>query len=227
MLSFKPAFSLSSFSFIKRIFISSSLSAIRVVSPAYLRLLIFLLAILIPACESFSPAFCLMYSTYNLNKQDDNRQACHTPFPILNQSVFPCRVLTVASWVAYRFLRRQVRWFGIPISKNFPQFVVIHTVKVFQVVNALMAFVISVTVFLISGVFFLTHSYNYHLFTLLICSCTLSTSSIRTLSMLIIVVLNPQPDNSIISAISESGFDVCCLFKASVVFLLCLEIFSC
>ena len=39
MLSFKPSFSLSSFTFIKRLF-SSSLSAIRVVSSAYLRLLI-------------------------------------------------------------------------------------------------------------------------------------------------------------------------------------------
>ena len=42
MLSFKPTFSLSSFTFIKRLFGSSSLSAIRVVSSAYLRLLIFL-----------------------------------------------------------------------------------------------------------------------------------------------------------------------------------------
>ena len=38
----------------------SSLSAIRVVSSAYLRLLIFLLAILIPACVSSSPAFLMM-----------------------------------------------------------------------------------------------------------------------------------------------------------------------
>ena len=50
MLSFKPTFSLSSFTFIKKLFSSSSLSAIRVVSSAYLRLLIFLPAILIPAC---------------------------------------------------------------------------------------------------------------------------------------------------------------------------------
>ena len=53
-LSFKPAFSLSSFTFIKRLFSSSSLSAIRVISSAYLRLLIFLPAILIPACVRFS-----------------------------------------------------------------------------------------------------------------------------------------------------------------------------
>ena len=37
MLSFKPAFSLSSFTFIKRLFSSSLLSAIRVVSSVYLR----------------------------------------------------------------------------------------------------------------------------------------------------------------------------------------------
>ena len=47
MLSFKPAFLLSSFTFIKRLFSSFLLSAIRVVSSAYMRLLIFLLAILI------------------------------------------------------------------------------------------------------------------------------------------------------------------------------------
>ena len=52
MLSFNPTFSLSSFTFIKRLFNSSLLSALRVVSSAYLRLLIFLPAILIPACTS-------------------------------------------------------------------------------------------------------------------------------------------------------------------------------
>ena len=46
---FKPAFSLSSFTFIKKLFNSSSLSAIRVVSSAYLRLLIFLPAVLTPS----------------------------------------------------------------------------------------------------------------------------------------------------------------------------------
>ena len=68
MFTFKPAFSLSSFTFIKRLFNYSSLSAIRLVSCSYLRLLIFLPAILIPACASFSPAFLRMYSAYKLNK---------------------------------------------------------------------------------------------------------------------------------------------------------------
>ena len=61
MLTFKPAFLLSS-TFIKRLFSSSLLSAIRVVSSANLRLLIFLLAIWIPACALSSPEFCMMYS---------------------------------------------------------------------------------------------------------------------------------------------------------------------
>ena len=76
MLSFKPDFSLSSFTFIKKLFSSSSLSAVRVVSSAYLRLLIFLLANFIPAYNSSSPAFHMMYYAYKLNKQGDNMQPC-------------------------------------------------------------------------------------------------------------------------------------------------------
>ena len=112
MMSFKPTFSLSSFIFIKKPFSSSSLSAIRVVSSAHLRLLIFLLAILIPVCASSSPAFHMIYFAFKFNKQGDNIQPWPTPFPIWNQSVVPCPVLTVASWPAYRFLRRQVTCLG-------------------------------------------------------------------------------------------------------------------
>ena len=84
MLNFKPAFSLSTFTFIKRLFGSSLLSAIRMVSSAYLRLLIFLPAILISPCHSSSPTFHMMYSAYKLNKQSDNIQYFHPPFPIWN-----------------------------------------------------------------------------------------------------------------------------------------------
>ena len=151
MLSFKPAFSLCSFTFIKRLFSSSLLSAFRVVSSAYLSLLTFIvfyfltlqycigfaiyqhesatgihvfpilnppppslpvssLAILNPACESPRLAFRMIYSAYKLKKQDDDIHPSHTPYPILNQSIIPCLILSVA------FLRRQVRWSGIPIS---------------------------------------------------------------------------------------------------------------
>ena len=102
--------------FIRRLFSSSSFSAIRVVSSAYLRLLIFLLAILIPACASSSLTFHMMYSAYNLNKQGDNIQPWCTPFLIWNQSVVPYTILTVASWPTYSFLRRHVRWSDILIS---------------------------------------------------------------------------------------------------------------
>ena len=59
----------SSFTFIKRLFSSSSLSVIRVVSSAYLRLLVFLPTIYIPACASSSPAFLMMYSAYKLKSR--------------------------------------------------------------------------------------------------------------------------------------------------------------
>ena len=111
MLSFQPGFSLSSFTLTKGLFSSSLLSAIRVVSSANVRLLIFLLAIFIPAWDSSSPTFYLMYS---VNKQGDKIQLWCTPFPIWNQSIIPCPVLAVASGPAYRFLKRWVRWSGIP-----------------------------------------------------------------------------------------------------------------
>ena len=74
MLSFKPVFSLSSFIFIKRLFSSSLLSAIRVLTSVYLRLLIFQPAILIPACASSSSSIPHDVLCIKLNKQGDNIQ---------------------------------------------------------------------------------------------------------------------------------------------------------
>ena len=51
-----------------------------------------------------------------LNKQVTIYKPWCTSFLILNQFVVPCSVLTVASCPAYRFLKRPVRWSGIPIS---------------------------------------------------------------------------------------------------------------
>ena len=134
MLSFKPVFSLSSFTFIKRLFSSSLLSAIRVVSSAYLRLLMFLWASLIPASDSSSLAFHMMYPAYKLKKQDDNIQPWRTPFLMWYQSLSHVRV-TIDSFPAYRFLRRcNMVWYS-HLFKNFPQFVVIHRVKGFSMVN--------------------------------------------------------------------------------------------
>ena len=63
-----------------------------------------------------------MYSAYKLNKQGGNIQPWCTHFPIWNQSIVPCLILAVASWPAYSFLRRPVRWSGIPISWRIFQF---------------------------------------------------------------------------------------------------------
>ena len=64
-----------------------------------------------------SPCLFNLYAEHIMgNKQGDNIQPWHTPFPIWNQSVVPCPVLTVASWPAYKFLRIQVRWSDSPIS---------------------------------------------------------------------------------------------------------------
>ena len=95
-MSFNSTFSLSSFIFVKRLF-GSLLSAISVVSSAYLSLLIFLPEILIPACASSSPAVHMMYSAYKLNKQGDNIKPRCICFPIWNQSVVSCLVQTIAS----------------------------------------------------------------------------------------------------------------------------------
>ena len=77
-----------------------------------------------------------MYSAYKLNKQGDNTQPWHTPFPILNHSIVPCPVLTIVflTYVQVSQEAGKVVWYS-SLFKNFPQFVVIHTVKGFSVVN--------------------------------------------------------------------------------------------
>ena len=84
-----------------------------------------------------------MYSLYKFKKQSDNIQPWCIPFPFWNQSIVPCPVLTVASWpagfLALRNLQAsqeagQVVWYS-HLLKNFPQFIVIHTVKGFGIVN--------------------------------------------------------------------------------------------
>ena len=133
-MSFKPAFSLSSFTLIKRLFSFSSLSAMRVVSPEYLKLLIFISpANLYPSLWFI---WCFVWGTLHMSLISRvTIYSLDVPFPILNQSIVPCPVLTVASWPAYRFLRRQIRWYGIPISWRTLQFVVIHIVKSFSIVS--------------------------------------------------------------------------------------------
>ena len=95
-LNFKTAFSVSSFILVKGLFTSSSPFAVRVISSEYLKLLIFLPVIMMLVSDSLSLAFHKMYSADKLSRLKII-QPCHTPFPVLNQSVVLCLVLTVAS----------------------------------------------------------------------------------------------------------------------------------
>ena len=106
------------------------------VSCAYLRLLISLPEILIPACASSSLAFLMIYSAYKWYKHGDNIQPWRTPFPILNQSIVPCPVLTLCFLTCIQVSQKvgKVVWYS-HLFQNFPQFVVIHTVRDFSIVN--------------------------------------------------------------------------------------------
>ena len=105
------------------------------VSSACLRLLIFPLAILIPACVSSSLAFHLMYSAYKLNKQGDSIQPWSTPFPIWIQSC-PMSSSNCCFLTCIQISQKagKVVWYS-HLLKNCLQFVVIHTIKGFGVVN--------------------------------------------------------------------------------------------
>ena len=137
MLRFKPTVSLSSFTFIKRLFSSSLFSAIRVVSSVYLRLLILLPEILIPASASFSPAFHMMYSAHKLNKQGDNIQPwCMYSFSYLEPV---CCSMSSSSYCFLTYIQisheaDKVVWYS-HLLKNFPQFIVIYTVKGFGMLS--------------------------------------------------------------------------------------------
>ena len=134
MFCFKPTFSLSSFTFIKRLFSSSSLSAIRVVSSAYLRLLIFLPAILIRACASSSLAFLMMCTAYKLN----SRVKIHSLdvlFSLFGTSLlFHVQFCCFLTCIQISQEAGEVVWHS-HLFKNFPEFVVVHTVKGFGIVN--------------------------------------------------------------------------------------------
>ena len=118
-LNVEPTFLLSSFTFIKRFFSFSSLYAIRVVSSAYLRLFMFLLAILIPGCASFSPVFLMMYSAYKLNKQGDNS---YLEPVCCSMSSSNCCLLTC---IQISQEADRVFWYS-HLFQNFPQYLFIY-----------------------------------------------------------------------------------------------------
>ena len=96
MLSIKPTFSLSSFPFIKRLFSSSSvfcfkggvicISEVIGISPINLDSSLWFIQL------------CISHDVLCVEvKESDNIQPCHTPFPILNQSVVPCPFKMIVS----------------------------------------------------------------------------------------------------------------------------------
>ena len=114
----------------------SPLTAIRMVSSAYLRLLLFLPTFVIPTCDSPTLAFHMIYPAFKLNKQSDNIQPWCTPFPVLSQSIFSMSGSNCFFWTCVQVSQEagKVDWY-FHLLKNFLQFVVIHTVKGFSVVN--------------------------------------------------------------------------------------------
>ena len=162
MLSFKSNFSLSSFTFIKRLFSSSLLSPISVlclhicrhicISEVidishlhiwgywyfwgfwYLRLFIFLPAVLIPACASSNPAFLMMYFAYKLI----SRVTIYSLDLLLSwfgaSLLFHVQFCYFLTCIQISQEADQVVWYS-HLFKNFPQFVVIHTVKGFGIDN--------------------------------------------------------------------------------------------
>ena len=113
IFSLKLAFSFSSSTLIKRLFRSSSLSAIRVLSSSYPRLLMLLPPIRFQLVNSSSPASLTMGSVCRLNKQGHSRRPCGAPFSALNRRAFPHRVLTVASWPPHTGLLVSLRAFQV------------------------------------------------------------------------------------------------------------------
>ena len=108
---------------------------IRVVSSAYLRFLIFLPAILIPVCASSSPVFFIMYSAYKLI----SRVTIYSLDVLLSNLQSVCCSMSSSNYCFFTCIQisqeaGQVAWYS-HLFQNFPQFIVIHTVKGFGIVN--------------------------------------------------------------------------------------------
>ena len=135
MLNFKPAFSLFSFTLIKSFFSSSSLVAIWSGINCISEVVDFSLSNLDSSLWFIQPSISHDVLWIKVKYAEWWYIALTYFFPNFEPVFCSRSVLTVASWPAYKFLRRQVKCSGNPILKNFPQYVVIHTVKGFNVVN--------------------------------------------------------------------------------------------
>ena len=115
MLSFKPTFSLSSFTFIKRLFSSSSLSAIRVMSSAYLRLFI--------SPGNLDSSLCFLHSSISHDVLCIEVKWVGWPYTALAYSFSylepVCCSMSSSNCCFLTYIQMsqgQVRWSGIPIS---------------------------------------------------------------------------------------------------------------
>ena len=106
---------------------------------------------------------------------------------LLSQFGVPCLVLTVVSWPAYRFLRRQVRWPRIPISLRIFHSLLWSTVKGFSIVNEA-----EVEVFLEFSCFFYD---PMDIGNLISGSSAFTKSSLNTWKFMIHVLLKPSVEN--------------------------------
>ena len=128
MLSFKPTFPFSSFTFIKRLFSSSSLSAkgcchLRIWGYWYFSQKSWFQLVIHPA----------QHFAHKLNYHSDNTPWC-IPFPIWTSQLLHLRFFFFLTQIHISHETGQIVW-NSHLLKNFPQFVVIHTVKGFHVVN--------------------------------------------------------------------------------------------
>ena len=129
----------------------------------------------------------MMHSAYKLNKQGDNIQPWHTAFPLWNQSIVPCPVLSIASWPAYRFIKRQIKWSAIPISFRIFHSLLWSTVKGFVIVNKA-----EIDVFLEFSCFF---NDPVDVDNLISCSFAFSKTSLNIWKFMVHVLLKPGLEN--------------------------------
>ena len=119
MLNFKPAFSLSSFTLVKRLFNSSSLSAVRVVSSAYLRLLIFLLASHKPyhwLCQTVGSVFPTPITSQRKKEFESllNVSIYHSKFLDFKTQDEPPKYLVLKASTANRHISTQCSYIHLP-----------------------------------------------------------------------------------------------------------------
>ena len=130
----------------------------------------------------------MMYSAKELNKQGYNIQSLHTPLPIWNQffcfmSSSNCCFL-ICIQVSQE--KDKVAWYS-HLFKNFPWFVVIHTVKGFSVVSEA-----DVDVFLEFSCFFYNPTDADNLIS---GSCVFSKSSLHIWKVSVHILLKPSLEN--------------------------------